>query len=96
MTTNEEGAPVSEPEITVAVTLRRNTNFGDHGEYVTTAQALKPGETVRELATRLLADRHWNGGQLVPRHEDWIEIRIVQEPEPEPAPRPAVSENEPF
>lgn len=56
----------------MAVLLRTSEYRGDHSADVTEHHELLPGETVKELAERLLArneDRH-----------DWIEIRLVKAP----------------
>ena len=62
--------------------VKQDVNMGDHGETVTSAVAIREGETVRELAERLLAQRDWLG-ELTGRVEpDWyLVVRLAEAPE---------------
>lgn len=57
------------------------TNFGDHGETVITAVAVRPGETVRELMDRLIEPTRPYARR---DYTHFVTLRFVEPVEPRP------------
>lgn len=68
----------------VSIILKALTHMGDHDQYVTTAHEPEPGETVEQLAQRLLGTSLDPWGQpLIGRGTDHIELRLTVDPAPQ-------------
>ena len=58
----------------ISILHRTTINMGDHGESRSIARDIKEGETVEQLAGRLLNETGSN-----PEYFDCIEIRLIKE-----------------
>lgn len=66
-------------QMQVAVTAVKDTNFGDHGEFVRTAHLYDPDERVEDLVLRLLKQPYATIGA-----HDRVELQVVVDTQPEP------------
>lgn len=69
----------------LSVLLRTSHMRGDHAADVAIAYDIKPGETVEELATRLLTKKAGFGAHMRREATEWgtdcLEIRVVRKPD---------------
>ena len=59
-----------------ALHTRVMVNCGDHAQDITTAVAVKPGETVQELAERVLVSQRY-AAPAQEEYDDYLTIRFV-------------------
>ena len=71
----------------VAILTKQAVNCGDHGQDISTAVAITPGETVVDFARRVLTRADWPMKDRRAEPEWYVTLRLA-EPAPEPATPP--------